>query len=108
MTATRSSKACAIGGCTRTGKHRVGLRCRVMEEPSPVAGKGKTDALWSVESDIYFCDTHAMGGVSMTLMAEADPSGYASVRVLPSGSVRRVRIKQEATTTQAKFVVGRD
>jgi len=30
-----------------------------MEEPSPVPGKGKTDALWSVESDAYLCDTHA-------------------------------------------------
>ena len=37
-------------------KHRLGLRCRVMHEPSPIARKTKTHALWSAESDAYLCD----------------------------------------------------
>jgi hypothetical protein len=66
-----------------------------MEEPSPVAGKGKTDALWSVESDAFLCDQHAVSGLDVTLLLEANRSGAASIRVLgrKSGS-RKVKIKR--------------
>ena len=87
---------CAIPDCGGVGKHRLGIRCRVMEEPSPIRGKGKTDALWSVESDAYLCDRHALAGLDVTLMLEANTSGAASVRVLPgASSPRKVRIKVE-------------
>jgi hypothetical protein len=69
-----------------------------MSEPSPVAGKGKTDALWSVESDAYLCDVHALGGIDITLLLEANRSKAASVRVLGAGSKaqpRKVQIKTE-------------
>jgi hypothetical protein len=66
-----------------------------MEEPSPIPGKGKTDALWSVESDAYLCDSHALSGLDVTLMLEANRSGVASVRVLPRGAAsRKVTIKR--------------
>jgi hypothetical protein len=66
-----------------------------MEEPSPVAGKGKTDALWSIETNAYLCGQHALSGLDVTLMLEANESATASVRVLPRGSSsRRVPIKQ--------------
>lgn len=87
---------CVIPGCSGTGKHRLGLRCRVMSEPSPVPGKGKTDALWSVESDAYLCDTHALAGIDITLLLEANDSKAASVRVLGAGAKakpRKVQIK---------------
>jgi hypothetical protein len=66
-----------------------------MEEPSPVAGKGKTDALWSVESDAFLCDQHAISGLDVTLLLEANRSGAASVRVLGrTPASRKVSIKQ--------------
>ena len=86
---------CAISNCPQTGKHRLGVRCRVMDEPSPVAGKGKTDALWSVESDAFLCDIHAVSGLDVTLLLEANRSGAASVRVLGhTASSRKVPIKR--------------
>jgi hypothetical protein len=93
---------CVIPDCVEIGKHRIGLRCRIMSEPSPVPGKGKTDALWSVESDAYLCDTHALDGVDITLLIEASQSGAASVRVLGAGTKappRRVQIKKVAIKT---------
>ena len=69
-----------------------------MVEPSPVAGKGKTDALWSVESHAYLCDTHALAGLDITLVLEPNDSGAALVRVLGSGAKvtpRRVAIRTE-------------
>lgn len=89
---------CVIPNCTRTGKHRLGVRCRVMSEPSPVPGKGKTDALWSVESDAYLCDVHALAGIDVTLLLETNKSRAASVRVLGTGAKakpRKVQIKTE-------------
>lgn len=89
------SSECAIPDCPQSGKHRLGVRCRVAEELSPVPGKGKTDALWSVETDSYLCDRHALAGLDVTLVLEANRSGMASVRVLPRGSAsRRVTIKR--------------
>lgn len=86
---------CAIPNCTQVGKHRLGVRCRVMEEPSPIAGKGKTDALWSVESDAFLCDGHAVSGLDVTLMFEANRSGAASVRVVGrTSAARKVTIKR--------------
>ena len=86
---------CAIPKCARTGKHRLGVRCRVMEEPSPVPGKGKTDALWSVESDAYLCDTHALSGIDVTLLLEPTTTKTVSVRVVgpPGAEARRVPVK---------------
>lgn len=82
---------CVISDCSETGKHRLGIRCRIMSEPSPVAGKGKTDALWSVESDAYLCDVHALAGIDITLLLEANKSHEASVRVLGAGAKAKPR-----------------
>jgi hypothetical protein len=86
---------CAIPNCAKPGKHRLGIRCRVMEEPSPIAGKGKTDALWSVESDAYLCDTHALSGIDITLLLEPTTAKQVSVRVVgpPGAQPRRLPIK---------------
>jgi hypothetical protein len=89
-------EVCAIPGCESTGKHRLGLRCRVMTEPSPVAGKNKTDALWSVDTSAYLCDAHALGGLDSTLMIEASDAGTASIRVISGRETlppRKVTIK---------------
>jgi hypothetical protein len=91
--------ACAIEGCESTGKHRLGLRCRVMHGASPISGKGKTDALWSAESTAYLCDVHALSGLDVTLLISKNESGYACIRTVSgprSFEPRRVKIKQEA------------
>jgi hypothetical protein len=87
---------CVISDCPDTGKHRLGVRCRIMDEPSPVPGKKKTHALWSVESDAYLCDVHALAGIDITLLLETNTSSSASVRVLGAGAKakpRKVQIK---------------
>jgi hypothetical protein len=73
---------CVIPGCRRPGKHRLGVRCRVWEEPSPVEGKKRTDALWAPDADAFLCDDHAMGGMDMTLLVEANGTGANSLRVI--------------------------
>jgi hypothetical protein len=91
-----SDEPCTIEGCVAPGKHRLGLRCRVMREPSPVEGKGKTDALWSVESDAYLCDEHALSGIDVTLLIEPNRSKTVSLRALSDGRAgkpRRLPIK---------------
>lgn len=87
---------CVIDGCSASGKHRLGVRCRVMQEPSPIPGKDKTDALWSAESAAYLCDTHALSGIDVTLVIHENDSGYACVRTVSgprSFEPRRVKIK---------------
>lgn len=73
---------CAIPRCRKPGKHRLGVRCRVWQEPSPVEGKHRTDALWAPDADAFLCDDHALGGVDMTLLVEPNQSGANSIRVI--------------------------
>lgn len=73
---------CAIPRCRHPGKHRLGVRCRVWEEPSPVQGKHRTDALWAPDTDAFLCDEHAIGGMDMTLLLEPNGNGENSVRVI--------------------------
>jgi hypothetical protein len=90
------SEPCAIAGCESEGKHRLGLRCRVMREPSPIPGKTKTHALWSAESDAYLCDRHALSGLDVTLLIESNQSGTVALRALSggrAGAPRRVPIR---------------
>lgn len=83
---------CVIPGCARPGKHRLGVRCRIMREPSPVEGKKKTHALWSVESDTWLCDAHALDGLEVTLLLEPNKSRTASIRVVGPQRARTRRL----------------
>jgi len=76
---------CVVEGCSKAGKHRLGLRCRVMHEPSPLPGKKKTDALWSIESDAYLCDSHSLAGVDVTMIVAVNDTGTVSLRALADG-----------------------
>ena len=82
MGASRSHE-CVVPGCTRIGRNKLGVRCRVWHDgASPVAGKGKTAALWSPDADAYLCDVHAMGGAHITLLYEPDDSKQTTVQVI--------------------------
>ncbi len=67
-----------------------------MREPTPVPGKPKTYALWSIESNAYLCDTHAMSGLDVTMLIQANDSRSVSVRALSgerTGEARKAAIR---------------
>jgi DNA-binding CsgD family transcriptional regulator len=86
---------CVVPGCPRPGKNKLGVRCRVWHEPSPVPGKGKTAALWAPDADAFLCDEHALSGATITLLFEPNTSGTTWIRVLgvPAGDERIRPIK---------------
>jgi hypothetical protein len=88
---------CVVPGCENPGKHRLGVRCRVWHEPSPIAGKSKTSALWAPDSDAFLCDQHALGGAHITLIFEPNDSGETAVRVIaaPYADDRRTPIRHK-------------
>jgi hypothetical protein len=88
---------CAVPGCSREGRNRLGIRCRVAHDgPSPVPGKGKTDALWAPDADAYLCDEHALSGANVTILFEPDDSREITVKVIGAmtASERTIEIKQ--------------
>jgi hypothetical protein len=91
------NRQCVVPGCEGPGKHRLGVRCRVWQEPSPIAGKTKTSALWAPDSDAFLCDRHALGGAHITLIFEPNDSGETAVKVIaaPYSDDRRTPIRHE-------------
>jgi hypothetical protein len=88
---------CVVPGCESPGKHKLGIRCRVWHEPSPIAGKSKTSALWAPDSDAFLCDQHALGGAHITLIFEPNDSGETAVKVIaaPYAGDRRTPIRHK-------------
>jgi hypothetical protein len=88
---------CVVPGCPKPGKHKLGVRCRVWHEPSPIPGKSKTAALWAPDSDAFLCDEHALGGAYITLIYEPNKSGETAVKVIaaPYAEDRRTPIRHE-------------
>jgi hypothetical protein len=86
---------CVVPGCEQPGKHKLGVRCRVWHEPSPVAGKSKTSALWAPDADAFLCDEHALGGAHITLIYEPNDSGETALKVIaaPHADERRTPIR---------------
>jgi transcriptional regulator with XRE-family HTH domain len=97
-------QVCVVPGCPLPGKHRLGVRCRVWHEPSPIAGKSKTSALWAPDSDAFLCDQHALGGAHITLIFEPNGSGETAVRVIaaPYSDDRRTPIRHEPRASSAR------
>jgi hypothetical protein len=89
--------SCAVPGCPRKGRNRLGIRCRIAHDgPSPVLGKGKTDALWAPDADAYLCNEHALSGAHVTLLFEPDHSQEITVKVIGAmtAAERTTPIKQ--------------
>ena len=59
---TAQGEPCVVPGCANPGKNKLGVRCRVWQEPSPIEGKHKTSALWAPDTDAFLCDEHALEG----------------------------------------------
>jgi hypothetical protein len=63
MPAHAVERDCVVPGCSRTGRNQIGLRCRVAHSgASPFPEKRRTDAIFSVESEAFLCDFHALAG----------------------------------------------
>jgi hypothetical protein len=92
------SHDCVVPGCGAPGRNQIGVRCRIAHSgESPFPGKSRTSAIFSVESDAFLCDRHALGGVSLALAVSPNASEEASLAVVCGTSmteVRTVEIKQ--------------
>jgi hypothetical protein len=92
---------CVVPGCAAPGRNQIGVRCRIAHSgESPFPGKSRTYAIFSVESDAFLCDTHALGGVSLALAVSPSASEEASLAVISGTTmteVRTVEIKQPQT-----------
>jgi hypothetical protein len=98
----QAGQPCVVPGCGQPGKNKLGVRCRVWQEPSPIPGKTKTSALWAPDADAFLCDRHALGGAHITLIYEPNESGETAVRVIaaPEGKDRRTPIRQQPGSGQ--------
>ena len=81
-------RPCIVEGCVQEGRNQVGLRCRVAHAgASPFPRKKRTDAIYSIETDAYLCDTHALKGGTFLIMFEPSDSEDVTVEVLSKQAV---------------------
>lgn len=87
---------CFIPGCSSSGKHSLGIRCRVASEPSPIPGKGKTAALWAPDTGVFLCDQHALNGAHIRIEVTANMSDTITTEVVAGqhSEVRKTRIRK--------------
>ena len=88
---------CVVDACVHEGRNQIGIRCRVAHSgASPFPTKKRTDAIYSIESDAYLCDTHAMRGGTFLIMFEPSDSKDVTVEVLSEQAIeaRTKHIKQ--------------
>jgi hypothetical protein len=89
---------CVVPGCPNPGRNRLGARCRVAHDgETPFPDKSRTYALFSIESDAFLCDSHALGGGHLRLVFEPDGSQEAAIDVVSGENVvdeRRKPIRQ--------------
>lgn len=88
---------CIVDGCTRSGLNQIGIRCRVAHDgASPFPSKKRTDAIYSIETDGFLCDIHALSGGTFLIAFEPDHTEAVKVDVLSERDVapREKHIKQ--------------
>jgi hypothetical protein len=92
------SHSCFVPDCSEEGRNQLGIRCRIAHSgESPFPAKSRTHAIFSVESDAFLCDRHALGGVSLALAVSPNTTEEASLAVVcgrATSDVRNVEIKQ--------------
>jgi hypothetical protein len=77
------------------------VRCRVAHDgASPFPNKARTDAIFSIETEAYLCDKHALSGGTFLITFDADDSEDIKVEVLSSRELakRSKHIKQPNET----------
>ncbi|HEY7018918.1 MAG TPA: hypothetical protein VH297_10670 [Gaiellaceae bacterium] len=88
---------CIVNDCPYPGRNQLGIRCRVAHDgASPFPNKKRTDAIFSIETDAFLCDKHALSGGTLALMFEPDSSEEVKIEVLADRPVeaRSKHIKQ--------------
>ncbi len=86
-----------MANCPHPGRNQLGLRRRVAHDgASPFPTKRRTDAIYSIETEAYLCDKHALSGGTFALIFEPDDSQEVKVEVLADRAVeaRSKHIKQ--------------
>src|SRR5690242_18856584 len=92
MARNQISHHCLVPGCLGGGRNQIGVRCRVAHSgATPFADKGRTYSMFSIESDAYLCDTHALQGVSLALAVTPDRSQEASLAVVCGAEMTSLR-----------------
>jgi hypothetical protein len=85
---------CLVPGCPYPGRNQLGVRCRVAHSgASPFPNKGRTDAMFSVESAGFLCDHHALAGGLMHLTFEPDDSHAATLSASSGLNATEARTK---------------
>jgi hypothetical protein len=83
---------CIVPGCPAEGRNQIGVRCRVAHSgETPFPNKSRTDSMFSVESDAFLCDAHALGGISLTLALAPNDSEAAGLGVVCGTEMTPVR-----------------
>ena len=91
------ARACIVDGCPLEGRNQIGLRCRVAHDgASPFPSKKRTDAIYSIETDAFLCDGHALGGGTFLIAFEPGSAEDVTVEVLSkqTAEARTKHIKQ--------------
>jgi hypothetical protein len=98
MPARATIHSCVVPGCSRPGLNQLGVRCRFAyagRSPS-FPDKRRTDAIFSVESSAYLCDSHATLGGRVELTFTPDRSRTVTVVAQSGGNVVVARTKEIA------------
>jgi hypothetical protein len=83
---------CLVLNCSGEGRNQIGIRCRIAHSgDTPFPNKRRTDAIFSVESDAFLCDEHALNGVSLALAVAPNRSHEASLSVVCGRAMSGVR-----------------
>jgi hypothetical protein len=102
MSQKNQDHACMVDNCALPGHNQIGIRCRVAHDgASPFPNKKRTDAIFSIETDAYLCDMHALSGGTFAVMFEPDESRDVRVEVLANRTpeVRSKHIRQPEEVT---------
>ena len=92
MARNQAHHSCLVPGCVNEGRNQIGIRCRIAHSgETPFPNKRRTDALFSIESDAYLCDAHALGGVSLALAVTPNRSQEASLGVVCGSEMTQLR-----------------
>jgi hypothetical protein len=114
MPARAEARDCLVPDCSAPGRNQLGVRCRIAHSgASPFPDKRRTDAIFSVESDAFLCDAHALNGAQMHLVFQATRSANASLRASCGsneieGRTKPIRQPVDAIEASAQLAVDLD
>jgi hypothetical protein len=79
---------CIISGCDNHADNNFGIRLR----------RADTSAIWAPNSSAYICDLHAVQGLKITVVVEANPTGKIQTKI---GGVGTALVSRTTKITNA-------